>query len=152
MATPISKKVQLDRKSSFLDNISTRVSENKKRKETTKGSDKTKEKLTKPAGMFYACKLCAFSKACLVVVLRMLYVYNSECLKYMYVVYVTVIETFMYAHISLTAGKRTKSAAGGSTGSKNPSVSVGLIFFPIALIHFEPPKQDNLSTKDKTTN
>ena len=50
MATPVSKKVQLDRKSSFLDNISTRVSENKKRKEKVKGSDKMKEKLTKPAG------------------------------------------------------------------------------------------------------
>ena len=64
MATPVSKKVQLDRKSSFLDNISTRVSENKKRKEKVKGSNKMKEKLTKPAGesmlkLFLVCTCTA---------------------------------------------------------------------------------------------
>ena len=41
MATPVSKKVQMDRKSSFLDNV---VSEDQQRKEKAKKADKIREK------------------------------------------------------------------------------------------------------------
>ena len=51
MATPVSKKAQMDRKSSFLDNV---VSEDQQRKEKAKKADKIREKpIGKSVGQYF---------------------------------------------------------------------------------------------------
>lgn len=50
MATPVSKKVQTDRKCSFLDNISTRMKEDLEKK-SVKKADKIKGKTAQMGGI-----------------------------------------------------------------------------------------------------
>ncbi len=59
---PISKKVQLDRKAGFLDNISTRMTESQQKKTSKSGKSREKSKVG-PAGMALCCQLASLVHA-----------------------------------------------------------------------------------------